>query len=667
MLSRIHVHHILKQPNLVLCTTDTIQEAAAGLYRLKDEAVPVVDADGKAAGWISADTLMSSMMNGLGPDTHVEAVMEKPDVMLREHDVPAGWRWLPPVLPVADEAGGLAGVIHADDWLKEADRLAAAERKELLRVLCPQGGMLCLLSGSGEILASAGTEAAELQEIPGGGELLSYLHGKAEAVPTTVEKEGRTYHLLAEPAGGSFLLQVRSDEAPADEAWKDKAEQMEMVIELSSDGIIMVDRSGIITMVNNEYAQFIGMKEEDMVGRHVADIIENTRMHIVAETGKPEIADIQKINGDYMVANRLPLYKDGELDGAVGKVLFKNLGGFKALKRRIEKLERELDSYKGEWRETNRASYQFHQLLGKSAAWNRTKEMARQAAATDSSVLLQGESGTGKELFAHAIHLAGPRAPGPFVKVNCAAIPGDLIESELFGYVEGSFTGAKRGGKKGKFEAADGGTIFLDEIGELPLHLQVKLLRVLQEREVEPVGATASRSVDIRVIAATNRDLESMIEDEQFRLDLYYRLNVFSILIPPLRERTDDLEELVPHFLARASERTGTSVAGVDEDVWRLLRTYSWPGNTRELENVLERSVTIARGSSSLKPEHLPPSIRGDTMEKPAALQQVLQEAEQRAVEQAIRYADGNKSLAASLLGISRTSLYEKLKRYEKV
>ncbi|NJP37371.1 sigma 54-interacting transcriptional regulator [Bacillus luteus] len=487
-------------------------------------------------------------------------------------------------------------------------------------------------------------------------------------MPVSVEQNGQTYHVVTEPAGGAFLLQVRSDEAPADDVWKDKAEQMEMVIELSSDGIIMVDRNGIITMVNKEYAQFIGMKEEDMVGRHVADIIENTRMHIVAETGKPEIADIQKINGDYMVANRLPLYKDGELDGAVGKVLFKNLGGFKALKRRIEKLERELDSYKGEWRETNRASYQFHQLLGRSTAWNRTKEMAKRAAATDSSVLLQGESGTGKELFAHAIHLAGPRSPGPFVKVNCAAIPGDLIESELFGYVEGSFTGAKRGGKKGKFEAADGGTIFLDEIGELPLHLQVKLLRVLQEREVEPVGATASRSVDIRVIAATNRDLESMIEDEQFRLDLYYRLNVFSILIPPLRERTDDLEELVPHFLARASERTGTTVADVEEDVWRLLRTYSWPGNTRELENVLERSVTIARGSRTLKPEHLPPSLRGSkAMEQPAALQQVLQEAEQKAVEQAIRYANGNKSLAAGLLGISRTSLYEKLKRYEKV
>ncbi|MCE7793326.1 sigma 54-interacting transcriptional regulator [Salipaludibacillus sp. CUR1] len=441
---------------------------------------------------------------------------------------------------------------------------------------------------------------------------------------------------------------------------------METIIEFAHDGIVMVDREGFITMINQEYADFLEVDADEVTGKHVTDIIENTRMHLVAETGKPEIADIQPIKGDYMVATRLPIFKEGKLEGAVGKVLFKNLGGFKALKKRMAKLEKELDNYKGEWQETNRAKYQFNQLIGKSESWLKAKNLAQKAAGTDSNVLLLGESGTGKELFAHAIHNASPRSPGPFVKVNCAAIPSDLIESELFGYVEGSFTGAKRGGKKGKFEAADGGTIFLDEIGELPIHMQVKLLRVLQEREVEKVGANAAKPIDIRVVAATNRNLEKMIQSGDFRLDLFYRLNVFSIQIPSLRTRKEDIEALVPYFLKKLSARLGKEVSVIDNRAMAALLHYYWPGNTRELENVIERTVNVVDSYETITDKHLPEKITGiKAAEEPKTLAEQLREAEKKAIIETLQYTNGNKSKAAKLLGISRTALYEKISKYE--
>ena len=294
------------------------------------------------------------------------------------------------------------------------------------------------------------------------------------------------------------------------------------------DGLVVIDKDGMVQMLNRPYAEFLGVDQESSIGKHVTEVIENTRMHIVAQTGKEEVAQLQKINGNYMIATRVPIIKDGKIVGVVGKVLFKNLEQLNSLTKRVQSLEKELSRYKGEFRERNKATYTFHSLIGNSPTFLDAKDQAKKAAKSDSNVLILGESGTGKELFAHSIHNDSKRSMGVFIKVNCAAIPAELLESELFGYEEGSFTGAKKGGKIGKFEAADGGTIFLDEIGELPLHMQVKLLRVLQEREVERVGSTRSIPIDVRIIAATNRNLEEMVEKGEFRLDLYYRLKVMT-------------------------------------------------------------------------------------------------------------------------------------------
>ncbi len=322
----------------------------------------------------------------------------------------------------------------------------------------------------------------------------------------------------------------------------------------------------------------------------------------------------------------------------------------------------ELTHLRGAW-------YTFASIVGSGRAVGAAIEDARRASRTDSTVLLRGETGTGKELFAHAIHAAGPRRSCPFIKLNCAAVPAELLESELFGYEEGAFTGARKGGKPGKFEMAQGGTLFLDEIGDMPMPMQAKLLRVLQEREVERVGATSPKRVDIRIIAATAKNLEEQVGEGKFRADLYYRINVIPIHIPPLRERPEDIGEIAEHLLSKISaESGGEPKRRLSTEAEDLLRSHAWPGNIRELQNVLERAVAMSKGEVLL-PEHFPPqfqrgvpgSARGSI---PGTLASAKADAERTAILAALKASGGNKAKAAALLGIHRVKLYEKMKRH---
>ncbi|MCM3653913.1 sigma 54-interacting transcriptional regulator [Metabacillus litoralis] len=437
------------------------------------------------------------------------------------------------------------------------------------------------------------------------------------------------------------------------------------IIEIAYDGVVMVDTEGYVQMLSHAYADFLGIEQESSIGKHVTEVIENTRMHVVAKTGKQEVADLQKINENYIIATRTPILKDGKVTGAVGKVLFENVNQFTALAKRVKSLEHELKKYKGDFRERNKASYTFDHLIGNSPAFVDVKHQAKKVSKSDSNVLLLGESGTGKELFAHSIHNESSRAMGVFVKVNCAAIPSELLESELFGYEEGSFTGAKKGGKAGKFEVADGGTIFLDEIGELPMHMQVKLLRVLQEKEIERVGSSGSITIDVRVIAATNRNLEEMVSKGEFRLDLYYRLNVMEMMIPSLRERKSDIIILVKYFLDKYQKIMKKEIAGIHDQALRLLRFYSWPGNIRELENCIERALNLVDEGEIIKPEHLPEEIVGHIdISFVRSLAEVMEETERNTILACLEITKGNKSETAKQLGISRTTLYEKMNKY---
>ncbi len=457
---------------------------------------------------------------------------------------------------------------------------------------------------------------------------------------------------------------------------KDSVEILEAILESTYDGIVVVDKDGIITKFNKAYQQFLGIEEKDALGKKVTDVIENTRMHIVVKSGKPEIGETQKIKGHEMVVMRIPIYKNGEVVGAVGKVLFRDVKEIKALFERVDIATRELKYYKKEVMRLKGSRYNFKNIIGNAEKLKQAKEMAKMASTSTSNVLIRGESGTGKELFAHAIHDSSLRRYGAFIRVNCAAIPANLLESELFGYEGGAFTGAKKEGKLGKFELAQGGTILLDEIGDMPSEMQVKLLRVLQEKEVERVGGNSVIRLNVRIIASTNRNLEEMVEKGEFRQDLYYRLNVLKIEIPPLREIKEDIELLSEKILIELNEELGTGIQGIDDEVIDILCSYNWPGNMRELKNVLERAVNICKNKKICK-EHLPIYLLDYQVENQGSdflelqgeiiyrLEDVVANAEKLIIERALKKANNNKKKTAELLGIHRSGLYQKMNKYK--
>jgi PAS domain S-box-containing protein len=434
------------------------------------------------------------------------------------------------------------------------------------------------------------------------------------------------------------------------------------------EGLMITDPQGTILKINRAYATFLGANVESLVGKHCTEVIENTRMHIVARTGVPEIAQVQRIRGHEMICSRIPIVENGKVVAVVGKVMFQDIDDLFSMSKRFATLKKEMEFYKAELQKRLGARYSFEAIVGNSRALDEVKALARKVARTDTTILLHGESGTGKELFAHAIHVESQRALHPFIKVNCAAIPETLFESELFGYKGGAFTGAQKHGKRGKFTLADKGTLFLDEISELPLTMQVKLLRVLQEREVEPVGAVEPEPVDVRIIAATNKDLEHLLEEGRFRHDLFYRLNVVKLTIPALRERPDDIRGLAESLLKQLEKETGIPVDGIDEDALAALRAHPWPGNVRELRNVLEQALYVKAGNV-ISRRDLPRPIRRGTGEAfrhdGQTLREALRHTEEEMIRAALQEARGDKLLAAARLGISKSSLYAKIDEYQ--
>jgi PAS domain S-box-containing protein len=443
---------------------------------------------------------------------------------------------------------------------------------------------------------------------------------------------------------------------------------LEEILAGAGEWMVVVDANGIITMMSEDYAEFNGTTVSRAVGKHVTEIIENTRMHIVAHTGRAEMGEKQTIKDRELIVNRVPLMDAGRAVGAYGRVVFKDVEQLYELVSKLEVLESKVKYYEKELTQLRGARYTMASIVGSGQAISAAKLEALRASRTDSTVLIFGETGTGKELFAHAIHAASQRRSGPFIKLNCAAVPAELLESELFGYEEGAFTGAKRGGKPGKFEMAQGGTLFLDEIGDMPLAMQAKLLRVLQEREVERVGGTVTRPVDIRIIAATGRPLEDLVNEGSFRADLYYRIHVIPIRTPPLRERREDIGAVADSFLVRLSHDTGEPKRTISTGLLEVLRSYSWPGNVRELQNVLERAAAMTKGETLL-PEYVPEYLLRSVSKlragpAPSTLAQARADAERKTIIAALAAAGGNKTKAASILQIHRVKLYDKIKRY---
>lgn len=435
-------------------------------------------------------------------------------------------------------------------------------------------------------------------------------------------------------------------------------------------GIVMVDKDGYITVPNQTYLDYLEMQEEEVVGKHILEITPNSKLPEVLATGEVHLADKWTINGHDFIVTRIPIIKAGEIVGAIGKTLFLDMAGLETFNRKLQQMEKELNLYKQEVRQLYRAKWNFDDLIGSSPAFLKTKRIAKQLTRTASTVLITGESGTGKELFAHSIHNASIRRTQPFVRVNCAALPHSLLESELFGYEEGAFTGARKGGKPGKFELANQGTIFLDEIGDMPLAMQTELLTVLQEKVIERVGGTHPIFLNVRVIAATNRNLEEMVKRREFREDLFYRLNVVRLDIPALRERLDDLPLLVANLMVRINNRLDISINKISDEALHLLSEYSWPGNIRELENLLESAIILANMNhdKKLNRKHFPsllrqnaPAEKGDVQ---LSLTAALDNLEKEMILHALEQTGGNKAQAAKILDMHTSALYRRLEKY---
>jgi transcriptional regulator with PAS, ATPase and Fis domain len=484
------------------------------------------------------------------------------------------------------------------------------------------------------------------------------------------------------------------------------------------EGIMVVDRDARLVWINDRYERYLSplgfSSPAEVLGRPVEEVVPNSLMRHVVETGRPILLDLIENNSGSYVVSRIPLHDDkGEVIGAVGLILYDQLEALKPLLERVSRLQRELAQAQRELAQQRRTRYTFSNYVGNSPALLEVKRRARRAAALNTTLLLLGETGTGKELVAQAIHAASARAQRPFIAVNVAAVPEALLEAEFFGAAPGAFTGADRRGRDGKLKLAHGGTLFLDEVGDMPLAMQAKLLRVLQEREFEPLGSNQVIRIDVRVIAATGMDLERAVAEGRFRSDLYYRLNVLPIRLPALRERLDDLEPLCEHLLEQIAAEHGLLPKEIDRDAIDLLARREWPGNVRELRNALEHACSMWDGmrltveafgegvptlgpaiqpgagdppgepwrsagrpevpagadpldpvSASLfpYPETNTATVSADTNTGKLATR--IARIERAAIEEALRETGGNRSQAAKRLGIARATLYQKLAQH---
>jgi len=443
------------------------------------------------------------------------------------------------------------------------------------------------------------------------------------------------------------------------------------IIDKFHECIIAVDHSGRIFYVNEAYSTILGVAKHSVLGKQLQKVEPGATVLEVLETGEPVLGKsvhIKSIN-HHVVVNIYPIKRNGQLIAVVS--VFRDITETKKLSQALDKAQGLAEYFRTQLEE--HAQLADRTIIGKHPAFLKSLSQSMIVAKTDAPVLIRGENGVGKEVIAKTIHQTSKRNAKPLISVNCAAIPESLLESELFGFEEGSFTGAKKGGKLGKFELADSGTIFLDEIGDMSPVMQSKLLRVLQEKEIEKIGRNQNIPINVRIIAATNRSLEQMVKQGQFRNDLYYRLNVVSIHIPPLRERGDDIGLLAQHFLLQNNSKYNKNL-GLSPEVLRFFYLHDWPGNVRELQNCIEYAVIMCSEQEILL-DHLPAHLSEEISEKivkpgvkklidMASLRETQQITERELIKQSLLACNNNKSAAMKMIGISRRAFYKKLKKY---
>jgi transcriptional regulator with PAS, ATPase and Fis domain len=427
------------------------------------------------------------------------------------------------------------------------------------------------------------------------------------------------------------------------------------------EGILAIDDAGIITYANGFFLNILQVSAQDLLGRKVWEALPGCRLYDTVLQGHSQWGENLKINGRDFLIMRFPVKQDGRIVGAVVKTIFPDMATAKGIANRV--------IHPTKTAEPRRPLFTCMDIIGETPPMLAAKKLARKAARTDSTLLITGESGTGKEVFAQAVHNRSMRREGPFIKVNCAAIPENLLESELFGFMDGSFTGAMRGGKPGKFELAEGGTIFLDEIGDMSLAMQAKLLTVIQEKEVERIGGTKLIALNVRITAATNKNLRRMVREGRFREDLFYRLKVLEIALPALKERMEDIPMIADYLIKKINRRIGSDIQGVTPATMKCMMGYHWPGNVRELENMIEQAINLSEEAFIDLTGLLKAPREGwcvaDPDEEPrvSRFQESVSDTERGLILDALARANGNKAQAARLLNMQRSVLYKKMAR----
>lgn len=434
-------------------------------------------------------------------------------------------------------------------------------------------------------------------------------------------------------------------------------------------GLMVINAEGNVVYMNRQCADYIKMDQDKSIGKYITEVFPPSKMQNLLTGDKAINTDFYFHDGRMSVSTQAQLKKDGKVVGVIEYDIIQDLNSLEdILGKYALVLNDEMKYYREQFRNLRRTKYSIENLIGNSKKMHDLRKQIEMAATSNSTVIITGETGTGKELVAHSIHNLSSRKLSGFVKINAANFPETLAESEFFGYDEGAFTGAKKGGKKGKFELADGGTLFIDEVSQMPLLLQPKLLRALQEHEIDRLGGEKSIPVNVRIIAATNEDLKELVKAGKFREDLYYRLNVFTIDVPPLRERLEDLPELVMYRIEQLNLEMGKNIVKVDDSVYAYLKKYEWPGNVRELYNIVEKAMNYADGDT-LKLEYFRPDSQNGAMDLVSLsklgtpIDIVKREAERKLIMHVLEMYHGNKTKAAEYLKISRPLLYQKMSR----
>lgn len=668
-------------PNFGLLTHETLREAASKLRTTKLNSIPVIDDKGKLIGLFTRSTFYDCMLNDVNIDAYIEQYYLRDVVYFREDKRFAHLaelnQWLRTVRVgntfVVDMENRPIGVITAVGAINELVDQTEYLNKELRSIMqnVPVGILATDQNGKITVASNYATEMLGGPQIGNNiGDFLTDLNIDFSPVinGTWANPRKVEFNSLKVVASGVpiirtngklkraiFVLQdLTKMELVANEleVVKGLKNTLETVLEAAFEGVAVLDEKGDLTFVNNSFCDLFVKSREQLIGQNINNfvLIEDDALTM----------KVVEINSKHCVLSIVPYVSQGISKGKVIKI-YEDLDQLQDVVRQVDNLNAQLSYYKAEFNKFNGTNYNINSLITRNEQLLKMKDEAIRVARSNSTVLITGESGTGKELFAHSIHNASNRSDEPFIKVNCSAIPSELAESELFGYEAGAFTGATKPGKPGKFELADGGTIFLDEIGDMPILLQSKLLRVIQEKEVERVGGVKTRKVNVRVIAATNRNLRELISQGKFREDLYFRLNVIELQIPPLRKRKEDIPVLIEKFIRKHNDLLGKKISGITDSALEVLLAYPWPGNVRELENTIERILNY-RENGHITITDIPFNVSGEKKETGITKEDLsLDTIEQEAINLALLEAKGNKSQAAKLLGISRCKLYRKL------